>query len=115
MRKLPGLEDIQYWNTIEWWAKNYGSDGCSGVKDFYIQSCWEHDFHFRYAKTLFGDPITFNEANERFRQAIQMRSRWGRFSPMSWWRWIGVRAFGRAAWNKSRAINHPFPNLEEKN
>jgi hypothetical protein len=111
MRKLPGLEDKTYWHVIKWWSENGDpkSDGCSGVKDWYVEACWEHDFHYRYGKTIYGDPITFDEANQRFRESMQMRSKLKRFSPLSWWRWAAVSYVGRIAWEKSRRINRTFP------
>ena len=109
--KLPGKDDNDYWALIEQWAHEY-SDGCTGVPDFYVEACWEHDYHFRYGVTLFGDVITFNEANDRFRQAIQMRSRLRWFSPLSWTRYLGVSTpFGRKLWDEHRARNLQRPRL----
>jgi len=107
--KLPGKSDKAYWDLIEQWAKMQ-SDGCTGVPDFYVQACWEHDYHHKYGCTLFGDPITFEETNTRFRQVIQMHSMLRWFSPLSWTRWIGVHA-GKPIWDEHRKRNLPQPKL----
>lgn len=98
---LPNKDDTEYWDRVAAWGKK-NSDGCTGVPDFYVEACWEHDYHYRYAMTLLGDPITFEESNARFRESIQMRSRLRWFSPMSWVRFLGVRAFGRPLWDEHR-------------
>ena len=105
---LPGLDNAIYWGWVKSWAKTH-SDGCTGVPDRFVAACHEHDYHYKYAVTLFGDPITFDEANTRFRKAIQMRSRMGRFSPLAWIRFEGVNAFGRRIWDRHRAANATPP------
>lgn len=80
----------EYWTRIRARAKELGSDGCTKAKDWHVECCYEHDIHWRTGKTLDGDPITTAEANARFRECIQNRSRLGRFSHMSWVRWVGV-------------------------
>lgn len=79
-----------YWVIVRKAAAALKSDGCTGVKDFYKDSCLEHDIHWRTGRTVFGVPITTAQANTRFRKVIQSRSRAGRFSPLSWIRWAGV-------------------------
>lgn len=101
MPKLPGLKDKAYWSLIAGWAAD-NSDGCTGVPDHYVEACHEHDFHYRYATTLYGEPITFMEANARFKDAIQMRSKLRWFSPLSWIRFLGVTSFGKPLWDKHR-------------
>lgn len=95
------MKDTTYWQRLKEWALPH-SDGCTGVPDFHVECCWEHDYHFRKGTTLDGEPITFAEANAEFRRCIQSRSRLGRFSPMSWWRWVGVTVGGRAKWDEYR-------------
>ena len=107
--KLPGKGDKAYWVLIEQWAREYKSDGCTKSPDFgwCIRACWEHDYHFRFGVTVFGDPITFDQANTRMRQVIQMFSpiprgfKW--LSPASWlyWRFV-TTAIGRAIWDSHR-------------
>ena len=82
--------DSPYWAVVRKAAKALKSDGCTGVKDFYVDSCLEHDIHWRTGRTVFGVLITTAQANARFRRVIQSRSRFGRFSPLSWVRWAGV-------------------------
>ena len=75
------------------------TDGCSGVPDFYLNCCIIHDWWYRTHHNLDGTPITFDEANRGMRQCIRQKSWLGRFSPMAWWRYWGVREFGRKAWD----------------
>lgn len=89
MLPLPPKEAL-YWDLVRLKAVALGSDGCTGVPDFYLDACYEHDIHWRTGFTLLGDPITYAEANTRFRRVIQSRSPFGRFSPMAWWRYWGV-------------------------
>ena len=86
---VPPRNDV-YWDAIRRWAADLNSDGCTAVKDWYLDACLEHDCHWRTAKTLWGDTITTKQANERFRAVMQSRSRLGRYSPVSWVRWVGV-------------------------
>jgi hypothetical protein len=85
-------------------AEELHSDGCTGVTQFYIICCWEHDIYYRTGQDLDEKPLTRTEADRRFRACIQKRSKFGKLSPMALWRWAGVRVFGRKAWQESRAI-----------
>ncbi len=96
-KAVPPPED-SYWLHIRERAKRLESDGCSGVPDFYLDACLEHDIHYRTHRWLDGLPIFKSEADERFRQVIQSRSAFGLFSPMSWWRWLAVKWAGQKAW-----------------
>ena len=109
--ELPGLDNPIYWGWVKSWAKTH-SDGCTGVPDWYVEACHEHDYHFRYGATLFQDPITFDEANTRFRKAIQMRSRLRWFSPLSWVRFAGVTYLGKGLWEMHRKANLKAPERD---
>lgn len=91
----PDLFTDREWDLI--WAYTK-SDGCTGVIDIFIKACWEHDFYFRTHHDFNGRVISFREANRRFRRRMQHCSRLGFLSPVSWWRWLGVSLFGKAAW-----------------
>lgn len=95
----------EYWTLIRNLAAALNSDGCTGVPELYHDCCLEHDIHYRLGIRLSGEigtPISRADADARFRQCIQERSRLGRISPLSWIRWIGVRLFGMMAWRKYR-------------
>ena len=96
--EVPDFTD-SYWGLIREWASDLEADGCSGVPDFFLDACLEHDCHYRAHEWLDGTPIFRSEADERFRRVIQSRSVIGPLSPMAWWRWVGVRLFGRSAWS----------------
>ena len=98
-RKAAPPPEDSYWLHIRVRAKKLNADGCSGVPDFYLDACLEHDTHYRTHQWLDTEPIFKSEADARFRQVIQSRSIFGVMSPMSWWRWVGVKAFGQKAWN----------------
>lgn len=95
---VPDFTD-PYWLRIRQWAADLESDGCTGVPDFFSDACKEHDCHYRTHHWLDGTPISRPETDERFRRVIQSRSVFGVISPMAWWRWAGVRLFGRGAWS----------------
>ena len=83
-----------YWDHVYAKAAELNSDGCSYASEAFHQCCVEHDCHYRLGTRLNGTPITRREADKRFRECMQMRSRFGFFSPMAWWRWAAVRLFG---------------------
>lgn len=94
-----------YWQKlksidIERISKAIKSDGCSNVPEFYHPGCVMHDFWYRTHQDFSGETITKAEADKRFRLYIQSKSKFGRFSPMSWWRWLGVKWFGQKAWSE---------------
>lgn len=66
------------------------SDGCTKVAEIHHCCCVLHDLYWRTGVDEYGDPITTREANARFRRCNQQHSLLGRFSPMAWWRWVGV-------------------------
>ena len=74
------------------------SDGCSGVPEFYHEACVVHDWYFRTHRDFDGSPISFEEANRRFKELIQKKSKFGWFSPMAQWRYLAVALFGEKAW-----------------
>lgn len=92
------LDDPLYRQAVWTLGRRLGSDGCTGVADWYLIACYDHDIAYRTGLTLDGRPLTRAEADRRFRWAIQHESRLGRLAPMAWWRWIGVRLFGYFAW-----------------
>ena len=90
-------------------AKVIASDGCSGVPDFHLCCCIVHDLAYKFAVDPWGAPLTRPEADAAFRACIQAHSTLGRFSPMSWWRWAGVRIGGQKAWDAHRAAQEAKP------
>jgi hypothetical protein len=85
----------RYWERVRDKAGELGTDGCSGATGAFVECCYEHDIHWRTGKTLDGRPITEHEANKRFRNCMQSRSRFGFFSPVAWWRWAAVSLVGK--------------------
>lgn len=75
------------------------TDGCTGVSNVYFPACVVHDFWYVSHYDFDGTKITQKEADYRFRKKMQALSPLGVFSPMSWWRWIGVRTFGKKFWD----------------
>ena len=112
-----------YWEWVRSEAALIGTDGCSAVMGFHVECCFEHDLSYRYAKDpraayraeqagvvadvwAYAVPITRAEADARFRQCHQNRSKLGRWSPMAIYRWLGVKWCGQAAWDRHRAREH---------
>lgn len=88
-----------YWARVRTQALELGANGCSGVPEFYAEACLEHDIHYRTGKLVDGGYLLLRaEADWIFRCRIQQRSWFCLFSPMAWWRWLGVRWFGGASW-----------------
>lgn len=112
---LEFLADLSTSNVEQFTAadcklvKNYiRSDGCTGVPDYFVTACREHDFYYRTHHAFCGRLINRAEADKRFRKRIMSLARqrggltylagiW-----ISWWRWAGVRILGGEAWNGHR-------------
>lgn len=84
-----------YWDHVYAKAAQLNSDGCSYVTEAFHRCCLEHDIAYRTGRRVDGSTISRRAADKRFRECMQMRSRFGKLSPMAWWRWAGVRLFGR--------------------
>lgn len=93
--------DRVYWSQIRDDACEAKSDGCTGVPDWMVWTCWEHDLHYRTGRTADGKIITRRQADWVLRRRMQQASAWGVFYWRSWVRWIGVRLFGGNAWRRS--------------
>lgn len=86
--------NAEYWQRVRARALELGTDGCTGVADVYVDCCYEHDIACRTGADVNGQPATWAGAAWRLRRCIQERSRLGVLSPLSWWRWAGVRLYG---------------------
>lgn len=100
--------DSKYVARVEEVALALNSDGCTGVPDFYILGCYEHDIAYETGLDPLELPIDKPEADRRLRWYIQKNSAFGRFSPMSWWRWLALKYFGGKAWRQNK---QQFPNV----
>jgi len=98
-------ETYMQWVARE--AYEMGSDGCTLVSELYHPCCLEHDLGYRIGL----DPrvayklgwehaplISRAEVDKRFRQCMQQMSPAGKWSPVSWLRWAGVRIGGYFLW-----------------
>lgn len=94
------LEKVSYRVAVTLAAANLGSDGCTGVPDWYVIGCFDHDIAYRTHQDAFGWPITKAQADLKLKWAIQHESPFGRFSPMAQWRWLGVHLLGKWAWDR---------------
>lgn len=92
--------DDAYWARVRAAAAALQSDGCTGVADIHLDCCHEHDIAYSTGRTVEGTPITKYDADAMFRRCIQARSPYGRYSPLSWWRWLGVTWFGRGVFGR---------------
>lgn len=91
-------------DKIRWFIK---SDGCTDVPDFYVEECIKHDFYYRTHHDFSGKLIRKQTADLLFRQGIQNKSNLGKFSPLSWERWLFVTILPQAhrAWTAGVSIN----------
>lgn len=109
---------LLYWGFVRQEAKAIGSDGCTLVSELYHDCCSQHDLGYRYGKDprsayalyLADTPNYWVHARDvdrsfidtQFRECIQVKSKLGRFSPISWLRWTAVRAGGWKPWRTYR-------------
>lgn len=101
------VKDEKYWELVRAKAKELKSDGCTGVADFRIDCCYEHDIPYATGMDVFGNTQGKAQTDKEFRHCIQERSPLRHvglkvLSPMSWIRWTGVRLFGRGIWKKQK-------------
>lgn len=100
--------ELKYRAWVKREAKAVGSDGCTFVSELYHICCLEHDLGYRYgldprSAYMVGwekaRPIARAEVDRRFRECIRAHSAFGRYSPIAFVRWLGVRVFGYFLWN----------------
>ena len=72
-KEVPPPRGNPYWLEVREIAASIDADGCSWVLDFYVESCLEHDIHYRTHHWIDGTPITKEEADLRFRDVIRQR------------------------------------------
>ncbi len=99
----------RYWRAVKRRAAEIDSDGCTFVNRLYGRRqspsylcCLQHDVEYFDGETVEGDPVTRRQADQRFRRCVQEWSTLGRWSPLAWARWLGVRAGGWWTWRKYR-------------
>lgn len=69
------------------------SDGCTGVKDIYRACCIVHDLGCEHHIDPWGNSITRRETDANFRRCMQSKSPLGKYSPVAFFRWLGVRLY----------------------
>jgi hypothetical protein len=102
-RDVPDNDDTEFWDKVKALAAELKTDGCTGVADIRVECCWRHDIAYFTGKDIDGEPITKEEADTLFRLCIQKRSKLGKYSPMSWIRWLGVKYLGTGTWGKTKS------------
>ena len=125
-RKFPARKYKRY--VRRWGLKAYvrrirkeayiiGSDGCTGVPDWFLDVCLEHDLHYAYHwDMLTGARMTKEDADIYLKWGIQYFSFFGRLSPMAWWRYTALSkkkglGLGSRAWETGparRLLHAPF-------
>jgi len=83
---------MEYFKALEDVIK---SDGCTVVLEVYHNCCVQHDLGYRFHIDCYGNSVTRDKVDAKFRCCMQDCSKIRWFSPMSWWRYAGVRLFGR--------------------
>jgi hypothetical protein len=100
------------------------SDGCTGVRDWNLDCCFEHDLGYFYGKDpqdayqcylsgiknpwLVAAKSSRSSIDARFRACNQGKSKIGKLSPLSVIRWVGVRLFGGPLWSDRRENETKF-------
>jgi hypothetical protein len=70
------------------------SDGCTVVSELYHECCVVHDLGYKFGIDPWGNPLERGQIDHNFRTCMESRSKLGRFQPVAWGRWLGVRVFG---------------------
>ena len=97
-------KDAEYASEVRDMGRNMMSDGCSGVPDFYLIVCIEHDIHYATHMDFWTAEIIVQEdADKYLKWGIQHHSWFGRWSPMAWWRYRTLSSkkglgLGRGFW-----------------
>jgi hypothetical protein len=107
-----------FWNWVRSEAELISTDGCSGVTGAEIDCCYLHDLLYyhgadpheayrqyrvgRLEPWVYARRVSRAEADKHLRRCLCNRSAFGTYSPMAWWRWLGVRLWGGAAWAAHR-------------
>jgi hypothetical protein len=98
---------MTYKDWVQHEASIINSDGCTAVSELYHYCCLEHDLGYHYGRDprvahergwQAAPPINRSEVDKRFRQCIQSHSKLGKWSPVSWIRYAGVRVGGYFLW-----------------
>ena len=92
----------EYREKVRRAAQALNSDGCTMVPEFFQDSCFDHDIHYRTHQWLDGTDIMKDEADRTFRQHIQATSLFGRWSPLAYWRYCAVQWFGGRSWEHTQ-------------
>lgn len=79
-------------------AEFTNSDGCTGVIDFYRNGCILHDFGYRTHLDFKGNKTAKEATDIMLRDYIRSKSWFGKYSPLAWWRWQGVKYLAERAW-----------------
>lgn len=97
MSEIPYLKEGEEPSSdyAEKLSKAINSDGCTGVAEIHHNCCVYHDLGYRYGFDIYHRPVSRAEVDMNFRRCMQQDSKLGRFDPVSWVRWAGVRIFGR--------------------
>lgn len=80
----------EYWEAVRRRAEKLGSDGCTFATELYHDCCLEHDCMCRDGVDLYGDPVSRWQAAWRFMRCCQSKSPLGKYSPVSYWRYVAV-------------------------
>src|SRR5688572_11042144 len=92
-----------YWTRIRDEADRLGTDGCSMGSAAFRLGCLRHDCEYRTGVTIDGDPVTKQQADDRFLCYMQSRSIFGWWTPMGWTRYLILKLFGQKTWNANGA------------
>lgn len=113
MKRVP-----LFWPWVESEAGLIEADGCSKVSGAFRKCCLRHDLEYFWGKDasdayrlyIAGEPeywfnakaVTKGTADANFRRCMQSQSRFGFFSPVAFYRWLGVKLGATGAWESHR-------------
>lgn len=65
---MPLTPNEEHWAKVRARAKALGTDGCTGVADWYIDCCYEHDIACATGMDIHGNATNWAEAAARLRR-----------------------------------------------
>lgn len=101
---LKRWNDPKYAEAVRKKAIEIKADGCSGVPDFFLVICDEHDIHYATHVDFYTkNPIKQEDVDQMLQWGIQHFSWFGRWSPMAWWRYKALSSkhglgLGKKSW-----------------
>lgn len=91
-----------YWVNVKRLAREIQSDGCTWASEWLKLACVEHDVHYHFHHTVWGDPITRAWSDGAFLHRMAQRNSWRYWHPWIYVRYGFVRSLGWLWWETNK-------------